>query len=599
MTNKIVGRSISEKKQYSKKLVLLFLLIQACLIAYSSIKHSPTTLEPGFLVSGLSHWQFKRFELFRVNPPLARIVASLPVHLLGYRNNWTRFYDGPGSRAEFRVGEDFIQSNGINSFNLFNYARWACIPFSLLGSYVAFRWSSDLYGVNAGLFTLVLYVFEPNLLAHGELITADAACTAFGLLAGYTFWKWLQQPSWPKALYAGIALGLAELTKMTWLILFGLWPLIWLITIVCLWNKSKCVKEQQFSPKRVQNDSTNHMPSGHFIENGMTNDTTTYLKTTVKQLLIILLIAIYILNLGYLFDGTGTQLKNITFVSSTLTGHKKTGEPGNRFQASFLGEFPIPVPKQYLLGLDSQKKDFEKFNRPSYLMGEWQEHGWWYYYLYGFGVKVPCGIWGIFSVILIWRITKYKKTPGLLQKELVLISMIVALLIVISSQTGFSRHFRYALPVIGLLIVFLGQAMRININWSFKSRKYSISKIWFGVMLAYTIIGTLIIYPHQLSYFNDFAGGPRNGHYHLLGSSNYWGQDLLILREWASQNQVSVTEFISATDLATFDILFPQKANTKTLNRKIRVTNSEQLLGRNSKLKPTGERIGYTLWVVE
>ncbi len=31
------------------------------------------------------------------------------------------------------------------------------------------------------------------------------------------------------ALFTGLALGLAELTKMTWILLFALWPLLWLV----------------------------------------------------------------------------------------------------------------------------------------------------------------------------------------------------------------------------------------------------------------------------------------------------------------------------------------------------------------------------------
>ncbi|MDX1970313.1 MAG: hypothetical protein SFV23_24295 [Planctomycetaceae bacterium] len=47
--------------------VVLLLATQAGLLAYSATRHSPTFLEPAFLASGISHWQFGRFELYRVN----------------------------------------------------------------------------------------------------------------------------------------------------------------------------------------------------------------------------------------------------------------------------------------------------------------------------------------------------------------------------------------------------------------------------------------------------------------------------------------------------------------------------------------------------
>lgn len=208
--------------------VLVLLMTHAGLLAYSATRHSPTFLEPAFLASGISHWEFGRFELYRVNPPLVRMVAALPVLAVGRETNWSQFYDGPGSRAEFPAGAAWIKANGRQSIPLLFYARWACIPFSLIGAYFAYRWANELYGNGAGLVTLFIWTFEPNLLAHAELITPDCACWSFGVLAGYTFWRWLKRPTWTRAGLAGLSLGLAELSKMSWLILFGLWPALWL-----------------------------------------------------------------------------------------------------------------------------------------------------------------------------------------------------------------------------------------------------------------------------------------------------------------------------------------------------------------------------------
>jgi hypothetical protein len=47
-----------------------------------------------------------------------------------------------------------------------------------------------------------------------------------------------------------------------------------------------------------------------------------------------------------------------------------------------------------------------------------------------------------------------------------------------------------------------------------------------------SVASSLWCYPHSLSYFNELAGGPANGHRHMLGSAISWGQDLLYLKEW-------------------------------------------------------------------
>jgi hypothetical protein len=45
-------------------------------------------------------------------------------------------------------------------------------------------------------------------------------------------------------------------------------------------------------------------------------------------------------------------------------------------------------------------------------------------------------------------------------------------------------------------------------------------------------VSSLTTYPHSLSYFNEFAGGPLNGADRLLDANIDWGQDLLYLKRW-------------------------------------------------------------------
>jgi len=50
--------------------------------------------------------------------------------------------------------------------------------------------------------------------------------------------------------------------------------------------------------------------------------------------------------------------------------------------------------------------------------------------------------------------------------------------------------------------------------------------------LLWSVVSSLSVYPHSLSYFNELAGGPRNGGEHLLDSNIDWGQDLFYLKRW-------------------------------------------------------------------
>lgn len=50
--------------------------------------------------------------------------------------------------------------------------------------------------------------------------------------------------------------------------------------------------------------------------------------------------------------------------------------------------------------------------------------------------------------------------------------------------------------------------------------------------LLLTAVSTARAYPHHLVYFNELAGGPGQGHEHLLHSSADYGQNILFLKEW-------------------------------------------------------------------
>lgn len=437
--------------------VVLLLGTHAGLLAYSATRHSPTLNEPGHLVAGLTHWEFGRFEVYCVNPPLVHYVAAIPVLIAGYEPDWSGIYDSRGARPEFSMGENFIRANGERSIWLFTIARWACIPFSLIGGLFCFAWSRELWNSNlAGLISLTLWCFEPNILAHGELITPDCAASSFGLGATYLFWRWLKQPSWGRAVAAGLVLGLAELTKTSWIILFGLWPLLWLV--YCCWAKMSVAGGQSADTRRqTSKAAATVLPSRCFDQPSAINN------QPFTQLATILVLALYVLNLGYGFDGTFTKLRDYTFVSHALTG-LDPGEPGNRFVDSWVGVLPIPAPKQYLRGIDLQKKDFEDYGQPSYLRGEWKAGGWWYYYIYGLAVKTPHGSQVMLLIALFtlfYGQSRWRESSNATSRDLiVLLTPAIVLLALVSSQLEFNHHVRYVLPVLGFAFVLTGVTAR-------------------------------------------------------------------------------------------------------------------------------------------
>ncbi|WP_194242438.1 BPL-N domain-containing protein [Gimesia benthica] len=473
-----------------------------------SANNSPAPDETAHLTAGLHILQTGRFDLYPVNPPLVKCLAAQSIALAKPQMYWdtTIIKNKPEYRPEFSLGARFVRLNRTRIRLLFFNARLSCLLFSVIGGLVCWKWSRDLYGPSAGLFALALWSFSPNVLAWSATICPDAAAAALGVSAAYCFWRWLINPDSLGAMIAGIVLGLAQLTKMTLIIFFLLWPVVWIT--------------YRFSQAH-ENSDTNKKPS-------------------LPELSAILVVALFVLNLGYGFEGTFTRLSEFSFVSSTLTGEGSFTEGGgNRFRETWLENCPVPIPSNYLRGMDLQRHDFEK-GLSSYLLGQWQDKGWWYYYIIASLLKVPLGILVLTLISFLLSLKFSNKTclksvsgdsnrPIWIHETVLLIPMI-SLFILVSSQDGFSRHFRYLLPAFPFLFIWISKTAVPSQN------KLQLLRFASLTALGWTVVSSLLVFPHSMSYFNELAGGTEKGNRYLLGSNLDWSQDYYYLQDWYDEN---------------------------------------------------------------
>jgi hypothetical protein len=370
-----------------------------------------------------------RYDLFHVNPPLVRLVAALPVVSLSPNYEPDDYDRAPIGREEYQLGRKFIDENPERTRLYFFVARLACIPFSLIGGWVCWRWASTLFGVRAGLLSLMLWCFCPYVLGNASTIMTDVPAAAMGALAMYTFWQWLKTQSWQKAVVAGICLGLAESCKFTLLVLYPLLPMLWLF--YALSDRSRATLR------------------------GFTR------QASLLGLMVIT--SIGIINYVYGFEGTLTQLDTFRFQSATLTGNPvatdASSEKVNRFAGMLFGKLPVPLPANYVQGIDTQKVDFER-GLSSYLRGEWSDHGWWYYYLYALAIKMPLGTWLLISIAVGLTVAVRGYSPKW-RDEVVVLTGFVAILVLISHQSGFSVHSRYVIPALPFLFIWTGKVAQI------------------------------------------------------------------------------------------------------------------------------------------
>ena len=105
--------------------VIVALCARAVLLAWISYVNSPNSDEQGHLASGLIVLTRGRFDLYRVNPPLVRVVAAAPILLTDAKMDWKPLGSGStDARHEFDAGDHFVRQNGRNSFWYFTLARW-------------------------------------------------------------------------------------------------------------------------------------------------------------------------------------------------------------------------------------------------------------------------------------------------------------------------------------------------------------------------------------------------------------------------------------------------------------------------------------------
>lgn len=478
-------------------LLVAILAVHVGLLCWMARSDSATWDEVGHIAAGISHCTDQTFNLYRVNPPLVRTIGCLPVLLLRDARlelGGRQFVRDSTERLEFECGEQLARANGPRFFLLLTVSRWISILFSVLGGAICFVWAQELYGRNAALVSLLIWAFSPSVLAYGHLLVPDLGAAGLGVTAAYIARRWIMNPTASRAIAAGLLLGLAVLTKTTWLFLFVLWPVLW---IAC-----------------------GRMPRAWLSESA--------------QLVLIPAIALWVVNLGYGFERSFKPLGEYQFLSAALGGadrtHLRNGHwIGNRAAGSWLGRLPVPLPENFVLGIDYIKFEYER-KYWSYLRGEWRFGGWWYYYLYAMLVKEPLGTWALGLIALGATALNYRTYARPWSDELMLLAPATVIIALVSSQTGFNHHLRYVLPAYPFLFIWISKAAR-----SFDVGDHAVAALVVACV-GWTVMTSLRVVPHSMSYFNELAGGPKNGHWHLGNSNTDWGQDLLHLKWWHERN---------------------------------------------------------------
>src|SRR5579883_3088073 len=144
----------------------------AVVLSGECIRSNPAMVdEYAHVPAGISHWELGRHFLYRENPPLVRLLFSLPVWLsrpkMIYSNAATT------GRSEWLVGRDFIAANRQRHHELFIRARCVVLLLGVACGTLIFLWGSENYGGVAGVVCASTWLLDPTVLAHSVIATVD------------------------------------------------------------------------------------------------------------------------------------------------------------------------------------------------------------------------------------------------------------------------------------------------------------------------------------------------------------------------------------------------------------------------------------------
>ncbi len=456
-----------------------------------TIQNAITLDEYGHVPAGVSYWDLGRFYLYRENPPVVQALAALPVWLSGAKMDYSRARSS--DRSEWDVGVDFARANAAQTQRYFLRARSVIVLLAIACGVLVFRWSRDLFGPMAGLVSAALWFLDPVVMAFSTIVTSDIGAALFGCLAAYAFFGFLRNPNWKKVMSAGIALGLAQGSKFSLLVLFP----AFLITAIL----------ERRSSGQPRHDA--RLGRRDF-----------WLRFSA-----ILGIGLLTLNVLYEFDGTGKPLRSFAFKSWALSGLPSTDARAprfeNRFRGSILGDCPVPLPKDYLIGLDSQKWD-EQVGFPRLSGGRLVTGGRWYEPFIILGEKLPLGTLILSVAALAIILTDLSRRRLIPWAVWIPAASMIGLL---CSQTGLNWIVRYHLIWYPFLFIATGRLARA-----------AEGKKWASLLIAACLLWDMAALfrarPDYLAYGNELIGGSVGAQRTLLGSNFDWGQDLLQLKDW-------------------------------------------------------------------
>lgn len=520
--------------QKSTLFALLLLVVMGVLMIGSVREDASTSDEPAHISAGFAHVTRQDYRFNPEHPPLLKAISAFFANLVvrplypsdtpDWQNEFTDKW------AQWRQGGTFLYQSGNNADQIIFWSRVPMIGITLLFGWIFFWWIRKRYGALPAILALILFVFSPTLLAHGRLVTTDVGA-AFGFFAGIiTFIHFLEHPTWKNVLLAGLVFGLVQLLKFSLLLLIPLYGIMLLTWVLARYR----------DPERRR-----------------------LLGQLLTKTFSIGLIGLAVIWSSYaVFTFHYPLERNLRDNQTMLQLHDF---PAYAYLDLALIQHPITRPiGQYVFGVMLAHNRIA-WGNSVFFLGNYTREAQPLYFPVLYLLKEPLAFHILTLLALYYNI---RRTEQKQVQENVLtrvtswvrhhftefsFAAFLVLYWVSSLLSPLNIGIRHILPVIPItyLLVALGLAKWLSdkkqdgtlsgaqkIKNLFTNPIRKASSLVTITLLVWLVSATLLISPFYLSYYNELAGGAKNG-YQIAVDSNYdWGQDLKRLQHFVEEQRI-------------------------------------------------------------
>lgn len=484
-----VKRSRSKGIFYYFTVLLLFGLF-AFQLWFHAARVSATTDEPTHILAGYMNLRCGDFGINTEHPPLLKLLAASPLMSRAFiEPSWECGSKINYRSEDFRGGMLFLAKNGVDSIVI--PARLAASLMSLLLAILVFFAAREMFGRREALAALALLAFEPNLIAHGSLVTTDMALATTMFAAAYALYRYLKKPGAVRFLIVGLAVGLTLAAKHSGVLII---PILFLTLIVDFFIFRK-------------------------TENKRRSITPIFRRATafagIVLIGIVTLWAFYGFRFNALPNGTGNTIpiENFEWYGDSI---------GQRVVLK-LNRFRV-LPESYNNGMANV---LATSSRRMFLFGEGYPTGQWFYFPVAFSMKT--------SVTLLVLLAAGLLTLGLYRRrgrEMLFLLAPALLFFAVSMTSQMNIGVRHILPVYPFFVVIAAGAV-------FWARKYRILGYALIALLVFHAITSVRTAPNYLAFSNDFWGGVNNTHRVLADSNVDWGQSVKLANDYLARENIT------------------------------------------------------------